>query len=266
MWIILTIFLIIVVFLKATEKYLNPYKLIMVFGKKGSGKTTYLTKLAINAIKSGQKVYSTVEIPGTYVFNVEDIGTLTFEPESLILIDEVGMIWDNRDYKGFKPCVRDFFKFQRQYKLTIYLFSQTFDVDKKLRDLTDEMWLLTNFARIWSMQRRIIKTITISNASENSSATSQLVDEYRFDSVLFGGLKFVYIPRWVVYFKSFDPKKLNYIQGEYMDFNQVQYEYLSNWNYFKNKMKIHSINIIRLIKSYYYSFIKRFKERFINHE
>ena len=27
-------------------KYRNPYKLIMVFGKKGAGKTTFLTKLA----------------------------------------------------------------------------------------------------------------------------------------------------------------------------------------------------------------------------
>ena len=28
-------------------KYRNPYKLYMVFGKKGSGKTTLMTKLAL---------------------------------------------------------------------------------------------------------------------------------------------------------------------------------------------------------------------------
>ena len=42
-------FTFIFVFDKATRKYLNPYKLIFVFGKKGSGKTTYLTKIAINS-------------------------------------------------------------------------------------------------------------------------------------------------------------------------------------------------------------------------
>ena len=34
-------------------KYRNPYKLYMVFGKKGSGKTTYMTKLAITYQKKG---------------------------------------------------------------------------------------------------------------------------------------------------------------------------------------------------------------------
>ena len=35
-----------VAFSFATRKYLNPYKLYLVFGKKGSGKSTYLVKLA----------------------------------------------------------------------------------------------------------------------------------------------------------------------------------------------------------------------------
>ena len=39
-------------------KYRNPYKLYMVFGKKGSGKTTLMTKLAFQYRKKGWKVYS----------------------------------------------------------------------------------------------------------------------------------------------------------------------------------------------------------------
>ena len=35
----------------ATRKYLNPYKLYLVFGKKGSGKSTYLVKLAKQYLK-----------------------------------------------------------------------------------------------------------------------------------------------------------------------------------------------------------------------
>ena len=46
----------------------------MVIGKKGSGKTTLLTKLAIKAIKQGKTVYSTVEIPGTYLFDPLQVG------------------------------------------------------------------------------------------------------------------------------------------------------------------------------------------------
>ena len=56
------------------KKYKNPYKLIMVFGKKGSGKTTFLTKTAYYYIRKGRPVYSTVYVPGAYLFDVNEIG------------------------------------------------------------------------------------------------------------------------------------------------------------------------------------------------
>lgn len=210
----------------------------MIFGKKGSGKTTTLTKIALDEIKKNKTVYSTIEIPGTKVFEVSEIGYKTFPPHSVILIDEVGMIWDSRDFSKFPKEVRDFFKYQRQYKLKVYLFSQTFDVDKKIRDLTDEMYLLKNFARVFSIQRRIIKKITISHADNNASGVSNIVDDYRFDLPLFGGLKVVFIPRYITFFKSFDPKKLTYINGEYMDMNELQKSYLSNKGWIIGCLKI----------------------------
>ena len=69
MWILIIIFVIFMLlasFLLLTQKYVNPYKLIMIFGKKGSGKSTTLTKLALQHIKKGWTVYSTELIPGTY--------------------------------------------------------------------------------------------------------------------------------------------------------------------------------------------------------
>lgn len=223
----------------------------MIFGKKGSGKTTTLTKLALQHQKRGWKVYSTIDIPGCYIFDVGEIGYKTFPENSCILIDEVGMIWDNRDFKNFKPEVRDFFKFQRQYKLKVYLFSQTFDIDLKLRNLTDEMYLLTNVLRVFSVQRRILKKITISNASSNGSSVSTLVDEYKFDSILFGGIKWTFIPRYVYYFKSYDPKQLTYIEGKYLSMNELQEEYLSNKKWLIGLVKIRIVKIL--------SWVKRFK-------
>lgn len=232
-------------FLKLTDKYVNPYKLIMIFGKKGSGKTTTLTKIALKELKKKRKVYSTVEIPSTYLFNTDDIGNMTFEPNSTVLIDEVGMIWDNRDFKNFKPSVRDFFKYQRQYKLKIYLFSQTFDIDLKLRNLTDEMYLLSNCLRVFSVARRISKKITI---KECADGTSTLSDTYEFYPLLFGGLKFTFIPRYTSFYKSYDPKKLAYINCTYLDLNDVQKRYLSSWKWLLDKFKIGFINVIEFIK------------------
>lgn len=40
-----------------TRRFLNPYKLIFIFGKKGSGKSTVLSKLAYRYIKQGKEVY-----------------------------------------------------------------------------------------------------------------------------------------------------------------------------------------------------------------
>lgn len=247
MFVIIGIFWFFVAWDFLTRRYLNPYKLIMVFGKKGSGKTTTLTSLAIHAIRNGQKVYSTVEIPGVTVFNPELIGKYTFEPESLILIDEVGMIWDNRDYKGFKPEVRDFFKLQRQYKLTVYLFSQAFDIDKKLRDLTDEMYLMQNWCRVFAVRKRIDKYITISNGDSNSSGTSQLIDAYQFGFPVFSW-KFTFIPRYVAYFKSFNPKELKVITNKPIPFNEVQERYLDTKKWLFDNIKIGFIQVVDFVR------------------
>ena len=109
----------------ATRKYLNPYKLYLVFGKKGSGKSTYLVKLAAQRMKrknNGWKVYTNMDelcIPGVRHFDIQHLGDFVPEADSLLLLDEVGMIWDNRDYKVFKPQVRDFFKLQRHYHVLV---------------------------------------------------------------------------------------------------------------------------------------------------
>lgn len=232
---------------RLTRPYTNPYKLIFLFGKKGSGKTTNLTKIALQHIKKGWKVYSTIEIPGTYLFDVQKLGYFTFEPHSVVLIDEVGMIWDNRDFKTFKPQVRDFFKYQRQYKLKVYLFSQTFDVDLKLRNLTDEMYLLSNFARVFSIQRRILKHITI---KECADGTSTLSDTYVYDLPIFGGLKVTFIPRYVYFFKSYDPKKLAYINSQYYSMNELQQKYTSTAAFVLDRIKIAFIKVVECVRCF----------------
>lgn len=114
------------IFLILTAKYVNPYRLIMIFGKKGSGKSTTLTKLAIQHVRKGWTVYSTERIPYTFYVDARDIGSVQLvdynykpfnpddykglsklfhilkekinptRPRILLLVDEVGMIWDNR--------------------------------------------------------------------------------------------------------------------------------------------------------------------------
>lgn len=204
-------------------RYRNPYKLFMVFGKKGSGKSTLMCKLAIKYGKKGYHVYCNSYIPGTYYFDAADVGFYHFPENSVLLIDEVGMIWDSRDFKSFKKEVRDYFKLQRHYRHIVFLFSQSFDVDKKLRDLTDNMYMITNFMNCFSVARRITKVITISHGDKNSTGESKLIDDYRFDPLIFffiGSVKFTYIPRYVKYFDSYDAPMLPVKEFEYVPLKQ----------------------------------------------
>lgn len=196
------IFLVVYHFL--TVKYLNPYKLTMVFGKKGCGKTTFLTKTALQHLKSGWTVYSTEPIPGTYKVDPSQIGKVLIPPGSVLLVDEVGMIWDNRDFKNFRPEVRNWFKLQRHYHVKVYLFSQTFDIDKKLRDLTDQMYYLENKFRIFSWAKKIDKCTVLTQAEADKP--SSLAENLQFEPFLFwifGSRILTYIPRYVKYFDSF---------------------------------------------------------------
>lgn len=194
----------------------------MIFGKKGSGKNTLLTKWAIKYNKLGYTVYSDSEIFNTYKLDTNWIGKYDFPKNSVLLIQEAGMTWDNRNFKSFPSEVRDFFKLQRHKNVIVVLASQSFDVDKKLRDLTDEMYLIVNYMRIFSVAKRINKKITIQKADDPDKASSEqasfLTESYSFDLPFFW--KITYIPRYIKYFNSFESYVLPLVESSkyvYMD-------------------------------------------------
>lgn len=188
-----------------TRKYLNPYKLTFVFGKKGSGKNTYLAKIAYQHMAKGWRVYSNVDIPGCYQIDSSDIGKFMIPRESVVLLDEVGLIWHSRDHKTFPKHVLRWFKLQRHYGVKVYMTSQDFDCDKALRILADDMYLLVAKLRVWSYGKRIIKYPDLVSTSGEDSE-KRLADQLKFDSLLFfwcGSRILTWIPRWVKYFDSF---------------------------------------------------------------
>lgn len=193
----------------STLPYSNPFRLIMIFGKKGSGKTTLLAKKAFEAQQKGRPVYSNVAFPGVHLLDADDLGFYHIPMGSVVLWDEAGMQFDNRNFKAFKPETRDWFKLQRHYKVTVYLASQTFDVDKKLRDLCDEMYLVERRFRIFAYGKRIIRKTTLLEAKGDQE--SRIVDNLKFDSLLFfwaGSRSLTLIPRYAPLFDSFEAPAL----------------------------------------------------------
>lgn len=195
-----------------TLKYLNPYKLYFVFGKKGSGKSTLLTKLAFQYLTSGKDVFSTEDLTFTWknneystiLFEPKKIYTYDFPPGSIILIDEVSLIWDNRNFKNMDPKVVEWFRYQRHHKCIVYLFSQSFDIDKKLRDLSDDMYLVTKIGRVIACARHMVRKPVVVHPSEDSPA--RIDDDIVQDGLLlapFGGCMLASIPKWSKFYDSF---------------------------------------------------------------
>lgn len=203
--ILIVFFVVYIYFYLISLKYRCPYKLVMLFGKKGSGKNTLLTKLSIKYNAMGYHVFSDSRIFNTYELSTDWIGKYDFPENSVLMIEEAGITWSNRDFKTFPKEVAKFFKLQRHHKVIVYLASQSFDVDKKLRDLCDEMYLCTNWMGIFSVAKKINKRIAIHNASENNDGESFLTETYSFDFPW--NWKYTYIPRWIPFFNSFAAEK-----------------------------------------------------------
>lgn len=189
------------------RKYKNPYKLFMVFGKKGSGKSSFLVRQAIKYQKKGYIVYTNMLdccIEGIRLIDADKLGEFVPVADSCVLLDEVGMLYDNRNYKNFRPAVRDFFKLQRHYRVTVFLASQSFDIDKKLRDLTDEMYLISNFATAFSLVRPIRKTVTLTEAT--AEGESRIAENLKFRFLT--SWRLYWIPTTIKYFESFKAPEL----------------------------------------------------------
>lgn len=220
----LVLFVVLFLFTYLTRNYINPYKLIFVFGKKGSGKSTLLTKLSNKYLKCGWTVYST-EAPKEqgakeqnesarytsffehiYYLDPRKLYHYNFPPRTCIFIDEASLIWDNRDFKTMDKKIIEWFRYQRHHKCRVYLFSQSFDVDLKIRSLVDEFYIVRKYLRVFVIGSRIIRKPVVVHPSPESPA--RIDDDMIVDPPImafFGGKLFAYIPYWAHFFDSHKP-------------------------------------------------------------
>ena len=191
-----------IVFTILSRKYNNPFKLYFIFGKKGSGKSCLMVKKLIEYQRRGWTCYTDmpVNIPNVRIICADDLKNTWPDEKSALFLDEVGLTWDNRGFKTFDKGFTEFFKLQRKCKCVVYMNSQSFDIDKKIRDVTDGMILQTNIGNIISISRPIIRKVKLVEASADSE--SRIADDLMFDR--FWHYKFYYMPKYFKYFRSFE--------------------------------------------------------------
>ena len=115
----------------------------IVMGKTGIGKTTYLALLAKKYMKKNYKVYSNVYINGCYYINPkDDLGKYLIE-NALVIIDEAGLEFNNRDYKNFTKDLFRFFTKHRHLKTHVVLSVQLWDrLDIVIREVIHRIYVV----------------------------------------------------------------------------------------------------------------------------
>lgn len=187
------------------------------FGVPGVGKTSLLTKFArkeLRRIKKGrspyENVYTNFYCKGCQKIEYSDLANFKVE-NGLILLDEITLDADNRDFKTFSDSHRDFFILHRHVGNDIIYATQAFDtVDKKVRVLTQELWYMSKSVlpifRGFTTAKRIYRTISI------NEHTSELVMGYRFcnflEALFTSNSKIVWRRPLYKYFDSFDEGSL----------------------------------------------------------
>lgn len=234
-WFFFILFALILLWHVLTKKYINTYKLYLLFGKKGCGKSTMLQKLAVYYRKRGFNVYCNIgdsDLKHCIQIPIQDLPQLSLaykdpqlrsklrskylkegikspdhvKPQSVILCDEINLLWDNRDFKSFPKDMQKYFRLQRHYKHIFIGFSQTYDCDKKIRDLADYLLIVRNTGRVWIHAKAYVKkVVVISPEDENNRETATMTDDF-VPLGLFYNLTSqfnAWLPKWVKLHDSF---------------------------------------------------------------
>ncbi|MDE5889054.1 MAG: zonular occludens toxin domain-containing protein [Bacilli bacterium] len=143
--------------------------------------------------------------------NFDDLSKYKFV-NSLILIDEITLDADNRNFKNFNSAIRDFFLLHRHLGLDIIYATQNYEnVDKKIRDVTNDLWYMSKsvvpILRNFTTSKKIYRKINI------NEHTSELTLGYRFcnfiESLFAKNFEITFRPFTYKYFDSFDELNLS---------------------------------------------------------
>lgn len=189
------------------------------FGMPGCGKSTLLAKYAekeLKKLRRGKSKYKHVltnfYVKGAEKLRLEDCGKKSIE-DSLILIDEITLFFDSRDFKKFDQEKKYFFLWHRHCGNDIIYFTQQWDgVDKKIRDITPELYHVKKIAW-WTRATKIFRILTI------NEQTKDIVQGYRFP---------VFIERIMALFFKFMLMG-NALKLHEWTFRPFWYKYFDSW-------------------------------------
>lgn len=189
----------------------------LYFGVPGCGKTTVLSAIAqkeLRKIRKGKSKYKHVltnfECAGCERVEFFDIGKYDIE-ECLIVLDEVTVDADNRDFKHFPKSAVGGYVYHRHYDLDIVMATQQYDaVDKKIRNLTQNLYTVSKgYLFPFIKCKKVFRIVDISEQDHDIilgyrwANLKEIILGMFFPSRLNGGIcKRFFAPRWWKYFDT----------------------------------------------------------------
>lgn len=178
-----------------------------VFGLPGMGKSTFLAKCAwqclhgksFMGIPPHKYVYTNFHCPGCYELDFDDLGKVNIH-DALILIDEIMLLADCRDFKNFSREQKFFWSWARHFGVDVCWCSQYYsDCDKKIRNLTSKFFLLekSSFLPV-SFIKPIVRMM--------GAKDGQMIDRYDLGAPI--TWRFVWRPKYYKLFDSFSVPEL----------------------------------------------------------
>lgn len=207
--------------------------LSLVFGLTGAGKSSFLARCASRAMrgkslrvglpisggvwlqdlnsKDYQGVFSNFPLEGCYKLDFEMLGKYQIS-NALLLIDEIAMLFDSRDWRSFPDNAKYFFKHHRHFQTDCIVCSQSAsDADKRVRDLAQNVLYLTCSGFGFSRVAPIRHTMDVRNGS--------IEDNYSIAAPL-GRLYFRRAPYYKM-FDSYSVRQLELTEFEKWDMKNV---------------------------------------------
>ncbi len=184
-------------FMVILESFLcKQNKFVIYIGIPGSGKSTIASLIAKKDLKKKKgRVFSNFAIKGTYKIDTKEVGYFDVSDSTLIL-DEIGVDLDNRNWKNnFTKENVYFYKHHRHYNVDIYAFSQSLDMDVKLRNLAREYKVVyKSFFPFFVTSRTLGRKIDV------NKETGEVIDRYYWK---FASRKRYFMPRSWKLFNSY---------------------------------------------------------------
>lgn len=197
--------------------YYNPYQLTIFMGNMGVGKSSMVAKLCIKYLKKGRTVYCNcddIKLNGVRVFSTKDIGKYSMH-DAIVIIDEASLYFDNRNFKETSKEFIQWLRSIRHNRLVVYVLSQNYDMDLKIRRAATGIYLGTKFFSCFTIWRKLKKNIAIKTNAMN--AETSIVDELKFVPIWnLSAIKCIFLPRYFRYFESFkaltETKPIEYVE------------------------------------------------------